>query len=331
MLSYNQSEAESILAQVNIPSQFLHTSTDQLKSRDLDKIHRRKTALQLHYVTLAEYHKVQRIPRGLRVSLRPTLFSEKADFCEKFEAILNKCSMDLILLTVDYLHKEIPIIEKEIASIESQLRNTISQEEFNKIKTQIDKTMIEFQTQLQERKRLKFIRDSDDYQRGEVYRWTNKNSETTERRPYRRWNSSYSSGSESDGSWSSFRSYQGRGRNPRNRSNRQNSSATEPLSTRMQTRSQVSSDLLVYNISSQVLSPMEPQVLQRGLSFCPTPPFIDFTLDQELNRFFRSLRLKVHFSSSTTLPLSSTTATGNITDSVISDTTLTLKQLSLVQ
>ncbi|CAJ0930657.1 unnamed protein product [Ranitomeya imitator] len=207
-----------------------------------------------------EYHKVQRIPRGLRVSLRPTLFSEKADFCEKFEAILNKCSMDLILLTVDYLHKEIPIIENEIASIESQLRNTMSQEEFNKIKTHIDKTMIEFQTQLQERKRLKFIRDSDDYQRGELYRCTNKNPETTERRPYRRWNSSYSSGSESDGYRSSFRSYQGRGRNPRNRSNRQNSSAAEPPSTRMQTRSQVSTDLLVYNISSQVLSSMELQV-----------------------------------------------------------------------
>ncbi|CAJ0921235.1 unnamed protein product [Ranitomeya imitator] len=74
--------------------------------------------------------------------------------------------MDLILLTVDYLHKEIPIIEAEIMSIESQLRNTVSQDEFNKIKTNIDKTMMEFQTQLQERKRLKFIRDSDDYQRG---------------------------------------------------------------------------------------------------------------------------------------------------------------------
>ncbi|CAJ0941778.1 unnamed protein product [Ranitomeya imitator] len=168
MLSYNQSEAESILAQVNIPSQFLHTST--LKTRDLDRIYRRKTALQLHYVTLAEYHKVQRIPRGLRVSLRPTLFSEKTDFCEKFEAILNKCSMDLILLMVDYLHKEIPIIENEIASIESQLRNTLSQEEFNKIKTQTEKVIVEFQSQLQERKRLKFIRDSDDYQHGEVYR-----------------------------------------------------------------------------------------------------------------------------------------------------------------
>ncbi|CAJ0966487.1 unnamed protein product, partial [Ranitomeya imitator] len=52
---------------------------------------------------------------------------------------------------------------------------------------------------------------------------------------------------------------------------------------------------IVYNISSYNLSPSEYNVLQKGLSFCPTPSFNGFTLDQELHRFFRSLRLKVHF------------------------------------
>ncbi|CAJ0956156.1 unnamed protein product [Ranitomeya imitator] len=52
---------------------------------------------------------------------------------------------------------------------------------------------------------------------------------------------------------------------------------------------------IVYNISSYNLSPTEYNVLQKGLSFCPTPSFNGFTLDQELHRFFRSLRLKVHF------------------------------------
>ncbi|CAJ0935589.1 unnamed protein product [Ranitomeya imitator] len=51
----------------------------------------KKTSLELHYVTLAEYHKVKHIPRGLRGSLRPTLFQDKRDYCLKFEGILNKC------------------------------------------------------------------------------------------------------------------------------------------------------------------------------------------------------------------------------------------------
>ncbi|CAJ0964495.1 unnamed protein product, partial [Ranitomeya imitator] len=65
-------------------------------------------------------------------------------------------------------------------------------------------------------------------------------------------------------------------------------------------------------------------VLQRGLSFCPTPPFNDFTLDQELNRFYRSLQLKVHFSKSDIVtPVSqiSTASNGN--------EILTLKKLNL--
>ncbi|XP_073433457.1 uncharacterized protein [Dendrobates tinctorius] len=52
---------------------------------------------------------------------------------------------------------------------------------------------------------------------------------------------------------------------------------------------------LVFNISTYCLSPAEIRVLQRGLSFCPTPSFDPFLVHQELNRFYRSLRLKVHF------------------------------------
>ncbi|CAJ0921367.1 unnamed protein product [Ranitomeya imitator] len=239
---------------------------DQVKTQDLEKMCKKKTALQLHYVTLAEYHKVQRIPRGLRVSLRPTLFSDKDDFCDKFEAILNKCSLDRILLTVDYLHKEIPAIDIEIGNIEQQLCSTLSHDEFTKIKTQTDKTINEFQSQLQERKRLKFIRDTDDYQRGEVYHWTNRNSESTNTRTSRRWNSSFSSDSGSDGSRSSVRPYdQRRGRNSRIRGNRRYPAGSESTSTRMQTHSQVSSELRLYlGIPHTPLSPA---------SFFLVPPY----------------------------------------------------------
>ncbi|XP_073497333.1 uncharacterized protein [Phyllobates terribilis] len=53
---------------------------------------------------------------------------------------------------------------------------------------------------------------------------------------------------------------------------------------------------IVFNISSQSLAPAELDLLQKGLSFCPTPPFDTFLLEQELQRFYRTLRLKVHFS-----------------------------------
>ncbi|XP_077151982.1 uncharacterized protein LOC143815994 isoform X1 [Ranitomeya variabilis] len=52
---------------------------------------------------------------------------------------------------------------------------------------------------------------------------------------------------------------------------------------------------LVLNISSYSLSPAELTVLQKGLSFCPTPKWDAFQLDKDLQRFYRSVRLKTHF------------------------------------
>lgn len=52
---------------------------------------------------------------------------------------------------------------------------------------------------------------------------------------------------------------------------------------------------LVNNISSTNLTPVEFSVLQKGLSFCPTPMLNTFTLEQEFQRFYWSLRLKTHF------------------------------------
>ncbi|XP_077134833.1 uncharacterized protein LOC143788815 [Ranitomeya variabilis] len=55
----------------------------------------------------------------------------------------------------------------------------------------------------------------------------------------------------------------------------------------------------VVNISNYTLSPLELKVLNMGLSFCPTPKWDSFQLERDLQRFYRSIRLKVHFEEST--------------------------------
>ncbi|CAJ0968878.1 unnamed protein product [Ranitomeya imitator] len=267
MVSYGQAEADEIISQVKIPGEFLHTPVEEIRSRDWERELRKKTSLELHYVTLAEYHKVKRIPRGLWVSLRPTLFQEKQDFCTKFEGILNKCSMDIMLLTIEYLQKEISEMDKQIEVIQQQLSNTLTNDKFDSLKQKIDKTMEEFRNVLQERKRSKFLRDTEDYHRRSVYRWRDTNVQR-DRRQYRRDFFTTSSSSDNDSS----------------------SRATSPFLEQRRGR-----DQLVYNISFYNLSPSELTVLQKGLSFYPTPAFNGFQLDQELQRFFRNLRLKAHF------------------------------------
>ncbi|CAJ0926505.1 unnamed protein product [Ranitomeya imitator] len=100
----------------------------------------------------SEFHKVKHIPRRLRVSLRPTLFQEKPDFCQKVEGILNKCSMDIILLTVEYLQKDISDMDKQIETIYHQLSSTLSLDKFESLKQKMGKVIVDFKNQLQDKK-----------------------------------------------------------------------------------------------------------------------------------------------------------------------------------
>ncbi|CAJ0933294.1 unnamed protein product [Ranitomeya imitator] len=196
-LSYNQEEASNIVSQITTSGTFLHTPSEELRTRDFEKDLRRHTALDLHSITLAEYHKVQRIPRGLRVPLRPTLFQDNSEYCGKFEAILNKCSMDLMVLTIDFLQKEITELNSKIVSTEQQLRSTSSPEDFKSLKDKVDKSISDLRESLQTRKRNKFLRDTEDYRNNQVYKWQF-STYSRYRRPVRRDYSPFSTSSESD-------------------------------------------------------------------------------------------------------------------------------------
>ncbi|CAJ0940507.1 unnamed protein product [Ranitomeya imitator] len=271
-VSYGQAEADEIISQVKIPGEFLHTPVEEIRSRDWERELRKRTSLELHYVTLAEYHKVKRIPRGLRVSLRPTLFHEKPDFCTKFEGILNKCSMDIMLLTIEYLQKEILEMDKQIEVIQQQLTNTLTNDKFDNLKQKIDRTIEEFRNVLQERKRSKFLRDTEDYHRRSVYRWRDINIQR-DRRQYRREFFTTSSSSDNDSNSRTTSPFLEQRRGRSNRGRRGGAPEHADSGPRVRTRS------------------------QKGLSFCPTPAFNEFQLDQELRRFFRNIRLKAHFAS----------------------------------
>ncbi|XP_077145708.1 uncharacterized protein LOC143807726 isoform X1 [Ranitomeya variabilis] len=187
--TYNDTEANAIISRVASSSHFLQIPTGDLKTRDYEQASKRFISLDLHNATLAEYYKVQRIPRGLRSHLRPALFLDQPDYCNKFDAILNKCSMDLILLTLEFLHTAVTEAKQKVEIIEQQLVNTSTLEDWQTIKSKVDKNLAEFKTKLESKKRRKFFKDSEDYISGQVYRWQS----TEFYRPTRQPRSYYSS------------------------------------------------------------------------------------------------------------------------------------------
>ncbi|KAM3929193.1 synaptonemal complex protein 2-like, partial [Leptodactylus fuscus] len=128
-------------------------------------------SMELHCVTLAEYVKNLRIPRGLRMSVVPTIFKDDKDFCSQFELILNKCSFDIMTLTVTFLQKSITSLRAQIERTEAQLRTSTSETEFTTLKEKTEATLLQYRKDLQTQKRKKFLRDQEDYQNDRVYKW----------------------------------------------------------------------------------------------------------------------------------------------------------------
>ncbi|CAJ0957048.1 unnamed protein product [Ranitomeya imitator] len=313
--AYDTATSTSILSQVSSANDFLKTPTQELRTRDYEKEKRKLISYDLHCITLAEYHKQGKIPRGLRCSLRPTLFSDNQDFCEKYKRILNKCSLDIIILTIKFLQKSIVETQENIKAIETQLTSTLSSAEWTKLKEKTDKVFTDHQKFLQERKRLKFQRDNDDYASNRVYKWSDSTWQGNWRRqPYQR----RSFSTDSDSSTNSNRS-QGRlpTHRPMRRSRRKNDNSLPGKTPN-----------LVINTSSYTLSPAELALLQKGLSFCPTPNWDAFQLERDLQRFYRTVRLKTHFGTLSETSESRVSPSGDVSVADISLASLGLRNPS---
>ncbi|XP_056407685.1 uncharacterized protein LOC130302423 [Hyla sarda] len=168
---FSEDDSERILADVGTSADFLQIPASEVKKRKLEREVRRLTSYDLHSVTLAEYYRTKKIPRGLRVSLRPTLFSDIPSYCDKFEQILNKCSMDIILLTIEQLQETTATIKSEISTIEQQLKDTLKTEDFANLKESLTTQIDTYRKELEQRKRKKYLRDTEDYLQNKVYRW----------------------------------------------------------------------------------------------------------------------------------------------------------------
>ncbi|XP_044148696.1 uncharacterized protein LOC122937743 [Bufo gargarizans] len=209
-LSYQDDEISSILSKVTLTSDFLQTPSSEFKARDLERESRKLLSFELHSVTMAEYLKVKRIPRGLRIRTRPTFFKDNRDYCSKFEQILNKCSFDIMTLTLSFLQQAILDTKELIKSTEEQLQAILSQEDYDKLLEKLRSHLATQRKEIEDTKRNKFRRDTEDYRLSRVYRWPDTPSSNS------RWRSSSTDSSNSGSNRDpSYRSRQMDARPPR--------------------------------------------------------------------------------------------------------------------
>ncbi|OCT89753.1 hypothetical protein XELAEV_18018372mg [Xenopus laevis] len=169
--AYTDADITRITGLIGQSDNFLSQPDIATDFKELEKIKRKQIAYELHAQTLGEYVKIKRIPRGLRSNLRPTMFSKNEQFCQKWEAILNKCSIDLMVAIIEETHKELPKVLQNVTEVETKLRNHASPAMLAEGKSKLTTHLQDFRMEVQARKRHKFQRDAADYEEGNVYRW----------------------------------------------------------------------------------------------------------------------------------------------------------------
>ncbi|OCT80133.1 hypothetical protein XELAEV_18026943mg [Xenopus laevis] len=177
--AYTEADAARIIGTEYGSNTFLTAPTGENLTRNLEKEKKRLIGLELHAITLTEYYKCKRIPRGLRVKLRPTIFQENIEFVKRYEQIVNKCSFDILLLNIEFLQIAIPEVRTQITAIEQNLKDSLQPTELRNLLTRTEETLQRHRKEIKDRKRAKFIRDSEDYRQGSVYQWSGGNGNST--------------------------------------------------------------------------------------------------------------------------------------------------------
>lgn len=136
----------------------------------LERLHLKHTRLVMHGSTLSEYWRNKKIPRGLRIQKAPTIGKTNENFVKRWGEILNKCSLDLMLLIIEHVSTEASALKVEIDAQEKLLKD-----KYNTMYPDIDRTIMDsvgkYKEQLLSIKLKKYKRDVEDYQRNEIYHW----------------------------------------------------------------------------------------------------------------------------------------------------------------
>lgn len=102
----------------------------------------------------------------------PAMFKNDENFCNKWKAILNKCSYDLMLLVIEQSIATVEITNTEIDTLQDTLRAKYQPNDFDEKLKQLEMEVNNFEKKTRETKLRKFERDKRDFNNSRVYNWT---------------------------------------------------------------------------------------------------------------------------------------------------------------
>lgn len=183
--SYSNEQANSIIVTQSLLDGTTNSSGAEpdvsKKYFELKRMAEKEIKLHWSIVNLSDYWREGRIPRGLRIKKFPSFGIEDTDFRSKWEAILNKCSLDLILLIIEHSKKEKEAIQEKLNEIKVQISGMSNDDTKLPFENKLKQDLEKLTDWVRQQKIKKFKRDENDYKEDRVYKWTRSNHRDRQR------------------------------------------------------------------------------------------------------------------------------------------------------
>ncbi|XP_041430618.1 uncharacterized protein LOC121397630 [Xenopus laevis] len=127
--------------------------------------------IHMHITALAQYVKSKRIPRGLRLSIQPNLCTEDPVLIQRWQEICNKCSIDLMVLTIERLQEKASSVGLEVSALKEQVIAAKGSAQADAVFSEQGELLRKHREAVSARKARKYERDALDYVHNKVYTW----------------------------------------------------------------------------------------------------------------------------------------------------------------
>lgn len=171
-LFFTDDEGKDIILKDSIFDKDDQYTTNTASVNDLRKLLETEKRLELHAVSLSDYWRKNMIPRGLRINKFPSSGKDNPSFRNEWERILNKCSLDLMLLLIKEAKVQMEEVRQQIEEKKTAVfSNCTNGEDKAELENHLSDQINELSQNLTKVKITKFKRDLQDYTDGQVYKW----------------------------------------------------------------------------------------------------------------------------------------------------------------
>lgn len=121
-------------------------------------------------VSFEQYIKSKLVPRRLRWDLPPNDGLTDEDSLSEWHQFFNSKGQELIKFLLTRKRKKMVLINQQITELKSLLEPTQNSPDFSRLSGELKNKMLKWDKEAQEKKLTKFIRDSGDFSRGDIFK-----------------------------------------------------------------------------------------------------------------------------------------------------------------